>query len=362
MPCCRLLVPLAALSLALAQTSAHGEAGINGTLSGPGLLLDTTCTTAGRAVDEKGFVRIGGIEQWVRIKGSSCANPVVVLVHGGPGNPTTPFADKFYQSWEKDFTIIQWDQRGAGMTYGRNRVTDDVPLLVEQLRDDGIEVARFAAKRFGKHQVILLGGSWSSVLGVHMVKAEPKIFCGYISTSQVVGSLPTRQSIDATLALARAAGDQESIAKIEALGPLPWTNPRYPGIFRRVIRKYEGMRTEPVPKAWTGSSPEYSTPEYEADYTAGEDYSWLQFVGLKGDGISSKIDLYKLGPKFEVPFYMVQGKEDLLTMPQPSKRYFDSIQAPRKEFVLVPRAGHDPNPPMLDAQYRVLKDKLGDCH
>lgn len=351
----------ASLTLALAQAPAHAATSPADALPLSTRLPDTTCTAAGKPVDEKGFASIGGIEQWVRIKGSSCANPVVVLVHGGPGNPTTPFADKFYQSWEKDFTIVQWDQRGSGMTFARNPLTDDVPLVVDQLRDDGIEVARMAAKRFGKRQVILLGGSWSSVLGVYMVKAEPKMFCGYVSTSQLVNTLPTRSSLDALLAKARAAGDQESIAKIEALGPLPWTDPRSPGKYRRVDRKYETMATEPVPKAWMGWSPEYSTPAYETAYTAGEDYSWLQYVGLKGDGIGSKIDLYKLGPKFEVPFYMVQGEQDLLTMPEPSKRYFDFIQAPYKEFLLVPRAGHDPNGPMVETQLQALK-KIGACN
>lgn len=315
----------------------------------------------GQPVDEKGFLRIGGMEQWVRVKGSNCANPLVVLVHGGPGNPTTPFADNFYQSWERDFTIVQWDQRGAGMTYGRNPLTEEQPLVIEQLRDDGIEVARYAAQRFGKQRVILVGGSWSSVLGVYMAKAAPSLFCGFISSAQVVGPLPAQQSIDATLALARAAGDAESIAKIESLGPLPWTNPRSAGIFRRVVRKYEAQRAEPVPKAWTAMSPEYSTPQYEASYEAGEDYSWLQFVGLKGDGIASKIDLYKLGPAFQVPLFMVQGEQDLLTMPEASKRYFDFIEAPRKQYVMVPRAGHDPNPPMVSAQLALLKDMSG-CH
>ena len=324
-------------------------------------LPESTCTSPGKPVDEKGFVVIGGIEQWVRIKGSSCANPIVVLVHGGPGNPTTPWADTVYKAWEKDFTIVQWDQRGAGMTYARNPAGDDEPLLVERLRDDGLEVAHYAARRVGKRRVILMGGSWSSVLGVHMVKAEPALFCGFLTSSQVAGPLPTQASIAATLAMARAANDQDAIAKIEALGPLPWTNPRSLGIFRRVIRKYERMRTEPVPPAWSTNAPEYATTKYEADYTAGEDYSWLQFVGMKGDGIASKIDLYKLGPIFDIPVYMVQGQEDLLTMPAPSRRYFDFIQAPRKEFVLVPRSGHDPNPPMVDAQYKLLKQRLGDC-
>ncbi|CAH0246327.1 Proline iminopeptidase [Massilia sp. Bi118] len=326
-----------------------------------GLLPDSVCTTANNAVDEKGFVRIGGMEQWVRIKGSSCANPVLVLVHGGPGNPTTPWADNVYKAWEKDFTIVQWDQRGAGMTYSRNPPAEDTPLVLEQLRDDGVEVARYAARRFGKRKVILMGGSWSSVLGMHMAKSNPAMFCGYVSTAQVVGNaLSQRASYDATLALARAAGDVDSIGKLEGIGPPPWTNPRNPGIIRRIMRKYEAMSTAPAPKSWWTMSPEYATAKYDADYTAGEDYSWLQFVGLKGDGIASKIDLYKLGPKFEVPIYMLQGEQDLLTMPAPSRRYFDFIQAPRKEYVLVPRAGHDPNPPMVDAQYAMLK-KIGDC-
>jgi pimeloyl-ACP methyl ester carboxylesterase len=320
-----------------------------------------TCTAPGQAVDEQGFVPIGGIEQWVRIKGSSCANPIVLIVHGGPGNPSTTFGDNVYKAWEKDFTIVQWDQRGAGKTFGRNPMKDEEPLLVERLRDDGVEVARYAARRFGRRQVILMGGSWGSFLAVHMAKSSPAMFCAYVGSSQLVGEAAAqRGSYEATLALARAAQDADSTAKLESLGPPPWTKPRNPGILRRVMRKYEAMRTEAAPKWWWAPSPAYASPKDEADYTAGEDYSWLQFVGMKGDGIGSKIDLTKLGPKFDLPVYMVQGEQDLLTMPAPSRRYFDFIQAPRKEFVLVPRTGHDPNQPMIDAQYRFLKT-IGDC-
>jgi pimeloyl-ACP methyl ester carboxylesterase len=355
---CSLAAALAGWLLLPAQTPAYAQS----VPAAAGLLPDTICTAAGKAVDEKGFVRIGGIEQWVRIKGSSCANPIVLIVHGGPGNPSTTFGDNVYKPWEKAFTIVQWDQRGAGKTFGRHPPKDDEPLLVEQLRDDGVEVAGYAAKRFGKRKVILMGGSWGSVLGVYMAKRSPGMFCGYISSSQVVGGFKAqRDSYDATLALARAASDADAVARLETLGPPPWTNPRNPGVLRRVMRKYEAMNTEAAPKAWWTPDPEYATPKYEADYTAGEDYSWLQFVGMKGDGIASKIDLYKLGPKFVLPFYMVQGEKDLLTMPGASKRYFDYIQAPRKEFVLVPRTGHDPNPPMVDAQYKLLKERIGHC-
>lgn len=354
----RQFVPLAVLALCLVQLSEPAGAAEPPVSAA---LPDIACTTAGTPVDDKGFLRLGGIEQWVRIKGASCAAPVIVVAHGGPGNPNTPFADNLFKAWEKDYTIVQWDQRGAGMTFGRNPVADDTPLVIERLRDDGVELARYVAKRYGKRKVILMGGSWGSVVALYMAKSNPELFCGYIGTAQVVNGVGQRASYEATLALARAGGDADSVAKLEAMGPPPWTNPRNPGILRRVMRKHEALRTEPAPKAWWVFAPEYTTAKAEADYTAGEDYSWLQFVGMKGDGIGSKIDMYKLGPKFELPFYMVQGQEDLLTMPEPGKRYFDFVEAPRKEYVLVPRAGHDPNQLVLDAQYRLLKERIGDC-
>ena len=361
MPARSRLLP-AIFLLVLGQTTGASAAAPTPDAPAFGPMSDTVCTATDKAVDEKGFVRIGGIEQWVRIKGASCAKPVIVVVHGGPGNPNTPLADNLYKAWEKDYTMVQWDQRGAGMTFGRNPVTDDEPLVPERLRDDGVEVARYAAKRYGKRKVILMGGSWGSVIGTYMAKSNPELFCAYVSTAQVVNRTGERASYEATLALARAANDADSVAKLEALGPPPWTNPRNLGILRRVMRKHEALRTEPAPKAWWVFSPEYTTAKAEADYTAGEDYSWLQYVGMKGDGIASKIDLYKLGPKFGVPFYMLQGQEDLLTMPEPSKRYFDFIEAPSKAFILMPRVGHDPNQLMMDAQYRVLRERVRDCH
>jgi pimeloyl-ACP methyl ester carboxylesterase len=351
-------IAIASLALSLTALAPHAQA------AGDDLprLSSAACTTAGQRIDEEGYVNVNGIEQWVQVKGDSCANPVIVHVHGGPGNPETPYTDNVYREWERDYTIVQWDQRGAGMTFARNKLTDDVPLRVEQLRDDGIEVARWAAKRFGRRQVILMGSSWGSALSVFMAKASPASFCAYVGTSQIVSEAAMqRPSYEAAMALARAAGDQDSIAKLDALGPPPWTNPRNPGILRRVLRKYEAMSTEPIPKAWMTPTARYTSAQYETDYTAGEDYSWLQFVGWKGDGIASRLDFYKLGPAFGMPVYMLQGAQDLLTMPASTKPYFDSIQAPRKAYVLVPRAGHDPNPPMLAAQFKVLKENVGAC-
>lgn len=313
----------------------------------------------GQKIAEEGFVRIGGIDQWVVIHGQDCANPVVLIVHGGPGNPSTPFAENLYGSWEKDFTLVQWDQRGAGKTFERNPDTANAPLTMTRMADDGVEVASYATHRLGKRQVILVGGSWGSALAVNMLKRKPALFAAYEGTSQMVAY---RDNQTATygriLELTRAAGDKDATTSLEALGPPPWENPRAFGIVRRILRRYEAKTTQPAPDAWWQFPAQYTTDTYKAAYTDGEDYSYVQLVGMKGDGLLSKVDLPALGTSFPMPIFIIQGKEDLLTMASVTKGYYDRITAPAKEYILLDKVGHDPNPPMVDAQLRVLKTKI----
>jgi pimeloyl-ACP methyl ester carboxylesterase len=109
------------------------------------------------AIDRSSFVSIGGIDQWVSIKGEDPGNPVLLVVHGGPGEAQWPAAER-YKPWEKAFTVVQWDQRGAGHTYGRYGAhTPDVTL--DRIAKDGIEVAEYLCRTLGKKEIIDLGHS-----------------------------------------------------------------------------------------------------------------------------------------------------------------------------------------------------------
>ena len=77
-------------------------------------LISITLVAQTNAIKEEKFITLGGIEQWVTIKGNDRANPVILFLHGGPGSVMTPYADAIYGSWEKEFTLVNWDQRGAG--------------------------------------------------------------------------------------------------------------------------------------------------------------------------------------------------------------------------------------------------------
>ena len=313
------------------------------------------CVSAGGRIQNERFVPIGGIEHWITITGADCGNPVILFIHGGPGNTLSPYAHSLFGDWETQFTLVQWDQRGAGRTYGRNPPPEGATLTVERMAEDGVAVAEYLRTHLGQAKIILVGGSWGSILGIHMIKARPDLFEAYIGFAQVVSYRENQSASYAkAFAAARASGDQDAVAALEGLGAPPWTNPRHSGVLRRLTRRYEARTTDPPPASWWVRSPAYDTPAMRDSYGEGEDFSYLQFVGLRGDGMFSRVDLPALGHEFQVPVFIVQGAEDLVTVPAVTKRYFDGISAPAKRFVLVPRAGHDPNTPMLEAVYMIL--------
>ena len=120
-------------------------------------------------IDEGSYVTIGGIEQWITIRGEDHSNPVLLFLHGGPGDVTNPWSFLFFAPWEKYFTIVQWDQRGAGRTLRKTGPTVKSTMSVDRMTKDGIEVAEYLRNISGRirslssaiHSVRSLNWEWS---------------------------------------------------------------------------------------------------------------------------------------------------------------------------------------------------------
>jgi len=315
-------------------------------------------THAPKAVKDEMFVQIGGIPQWITIKGSDRNNPVVLFLHGGPGDALSPFADAMFGGWEKDFTLVQWDQRGAGRTYGKNGPSIASTMTIERMAQDGIEVAQFLIKHLHKKKIIIYGGSWGSVLGIYMAHARPDLFYAYVGDAQMVN---WRKNLSASYArvleMARASGDQQAIVALTTIGPPPWDSISNWPKFRKWEKAYQAKLVTAPPAPFT-LSPAYASPEEQAQYEAADDFSFLHFWGLKLSGPYTNVDLPALGTTFSIPIFMIQGQEDLTAVPELAKAYFDSIKAPRKQFYLVPGTGHGDSAAGLDLALKVLVEQV----
>jgi pimeloyl-ACP methyl ester carboxylesterase len=311
-------------------------------------------------VKEEMFVRIGAIDQWITIKGDDRNNPVVLFLHGGPGDAWSPFADSMFGGWEGNFTLVQWDQRGAGRTYAKSGPSIGPTMTVERMVQDGIEVAEFLTNHLHKTKIIIMGGSWGSILGIHMAHVRPDLFYAYVGLAQMVNERKNNSASYArVLELARVAGDRQAITELENIGSMPWDSDQIPKwhVYRKWELAYQAKRiTAPAPQEKI--SPEYDSPEERTQRVAADDFSGAHFFGMTLSGPLEDVDLPALGTNFAIPIFIIQGQEDLTAVPELAKAYFDSIKAPRKQFYLVAGTGHEPSAPQLDLTLKVLTEQV----
>ncbi|MBV8158199.1 MAG: alpha/beta fold hydrolase, partial [Dyella sp.] len=180
-----------------------------------------------QGVDEKVKLHINGIDQWVSIRGKDRRNPILLFLHGGPAAPAMPEAYTFQTPWEDYFTVVQWDQRGAGKTYRANTEEAMAPgMSVKGMTDDAEQVASYLRERFGKQKIFLMGHSWGSILGVELAQRHPDWFYAYISTGQVVNGRRNEEvGFNYALRRAKEEGNQTAIHEMEAMAPYPGNGP-----------------------------------------------------------------------------------------------------------------------------------------
>ena len=197
--------------------------------------------SSAKGIDERGYITIGGIEQWVTIRGEDRNNPVVLFLHGGPGDVTNPWTFALFAPWEKHFTIVQWDQRGAGRTLRKSGQAVASTMTVDRMTQDGIELAQYLRKHLGKDKIIVVAHSFGTLLGLGMVRARPELFYAYVGTGQVADEVNNYSATyDALLQKAKASGNQQAIEELKRVGPPPYSSGEGYGVQRKWANRFEG--------------------------------------------------------------------------------------------------------------------------
>jgi pimeloyl-ACP methyl ester carboxylesterase len=292
--------------------------------------------TNSNGIDEARYVQIGGIEQWITIRGEDRKNPVLLLLHGGPGDATNPWGYAGFRSWLKSFTVVQWDQRGAGRTLGRNGSESASTITIERMAQDGVELAELLRKTLQKDKIVLVGHSWGSILGVFMVKARPELFYAFVGTGQIAD--PARNyavAYDDLLNKAQRLGEPRAILELKDIGPPPYSGGRGYAIQRKWSNLFEGADFFISSMfAFALTAPGYSLRDID-DWVEGQDLSGQRLIPQ-----TSRLESKTLGGEFAIPIFVIQGAEDFTTPTSLAKIFLNSLRAPRKAFVAVEGGGH----------------------
>jgi pimeloyl-ACP methyl ester carboxylesterase len=296
------------------------------------IALAPAAWAAPRPITEAGFVPIGGIDQWVAIRGQDRSRPAILFLHGGPCEAESPFLSMF-APWEKHYVVAQWDQRGSGRTFGKNG-TSTPSMTHEQLAQDAIEVTEYVLSRLKVRKLILVGHSMGAFLGLDVIRLRPELFRAFVGAGQPVSGREIFEAKRSTaVARAEAAGDAQAVAQLKGLGPDALTDDSKFGIV---------FRWQPPP---TGSDKEYfaahdallGTPNKPASATAADWLSARSFCVSKLARFD--FDVREAGYDLPVPFFVIQGRDDTICPPDAARAFVDQVRAPEKGYTAI-EGGH----------------------
>jgi proline iminopeptidase len=288
-------------------------------------------------------VNIGGIDQWIEVRGESTKNPILLFIHGGPGSSFMPVARAFQGPWEKYFTVVQWDQRGAGKTYSSNsKDVQQSTITMDQMNADTLEVVNYLRKRFSQDKIFVLGHSWGSILGLRLAHDHPELLYAYLGVGQATNGRANEEALyQESMAEAQRTQNKQAIEELTSIAPYPSPGVTFKQI--RIMREWSGELIGPkgVDDAWMGPKAIFLAPEYslvnDADWFRGQLFSVNALLPAL-----AKMDFAEYGYGYRGPIFFLEGRHDPYTPSSVAQKFFDKVNDPQKEFVWFENSGHFP--------------------
>ena len=294
-------------------------------------------------VQETYTASIGGIDQWINVRGEDRANPLMLFVHGGPSSPSMPSLWQFQRPIEEYFTVAHYDQRGAGKTHRSNDPGAVAGTLrIERYVDDAIEVAEHLRRRHGKDKLVLAGHSWGTVVAMKAALKRPDLFHVYVGMGQVLNTRVNEElSFQYGLDRARRDGNRQAIAELESIAPYPGDQPITRDrivLARKWPQHYGGLNAyrDAEQDYYYGAS--LLSPDYDcADRKAFFDGNLFTLDRVLDAFLA--IDLASVR-EFPIPVVMFMGRHDYTTPSEPTAAWLEQVRAPHKRAVWFENSAH----------------------
>ena len=275
----------------------------------------TAAWAAPTPIDEEGFTPIGGIDQWIAIRGRDRSRPALLFLHGGPCDAQSPHLSLF-APWEERYVVAQWDQRGSGKTFNRNgTATPDVTF--ERITQDTVEVARHVLGRLGARKLVLVGHSWGALLGLQVARLKPELFFAFVGTGQPVSAKSiVDRMVSSAISRANAAGDAAAVTELKRTSEQELMSDQTK--FIGLLVKW----TEPFIASDQGY---IHTPSAFPN----------DFCGAKLNPSLLTADARTGGYDLPLPYFVIQGRDDNRTLPTEARAFFDNVHAPVKNYTAI---------------------------
>ena len=313
----------------------------------------------GKSIASLEKLTIGNSVQWVLIRSENTKNPILLFLHGGPGTSELTLNRKNTRTLERYFTIVNWDQRGAGKSYAA--AGDGSRMVIDQFVSDIIELTQYLEKRFGKKKITLVGHSWGTAIGVLAVAKRPDLFNGYIGIGQMSDVTEGETiSYEWTLRQAGLAKNARDVEKLMEIGRPPYSGDWRAKFMsqRRILGKYGG---EYYGSRVGAFGVVFRSLLLSTEYTLMDRFNY--FRGIFGSvkllfPQLLKVNLFGLVPELAVPVWFMLGRHDYEVPSVLSEKYFNALEAPSKELIWFEKSAHLPNTEERELFNGILIDRI----
>lgn len=306
------------------------------------IVADLGRIVAPNGVQESFKLRIGGVDQWLDVRGQDRANPVILFVHGGPASPVTPTQWQFQRPIEEYFTVVNYDQRGAGRTYleDHSDALGDT-LHIERYVDDAIELAEAVRTRYGKRKLVLMAHSWGTIVAMRAALKRPDLFFAYVGIGQVISTRENeRISFEYGLEQAKAHHNDAAVREMQAIAPYPGDQPITREriiVARKWAQYYGGLSAFREDSDYFFKGPLLS-PDYDDAARCAIDEGNVftlgrvlpEFLAVDQRGVR----------RFPIPVLMFMGRHDYTTPSEPTAQWLARLDAPYKKGIWFEHAAH----------------------
>lgn len=262
---------------------------------------------------------IGGIQQYISIKGKDNSKPLLLFLHGGPGGSVMDVADKFTMLLQEEFVVIQWDQRETGKTLKLNQ--SKAPLTLANFQRDTHDLIDSLLKQFNREKLFLAGHSWGTVLGFYIADHYPESLYAYVAISPVINQ---QESEKVSLALMKEKylreNNKQASEELSSVN-IPFENADQLYYHRKWLFAFEGQKlsARAFPK------------KFVLSWAATWFNVWTE---------ATKLNLNEKLPVVKCPVYFFVGKNDYQTNFSISEHYFSTLSAPLKQICWFEKSGH----------------------
>jgi pimeloyl-ACP methyl ester carboxylesterase len=291
-------------------------------------------------------VKIGGIDQTIILRSEDTTKPILLFVHGGPGMPEGGMLRKYLFQLESMFIVVDWEQRGAGLTGVDN--SPDSSMTIEQLSNEVVDLTKHLLTRFNRDKLFIFGHSFGTVISTLAIQNNPELFAAYIGAGQIINQI--RAEKDGYRFCSRNALKLKNEKAIKELKEISfpkdgnYTSTKYPTVFKSIaiqrkwLAAFGGITMNP-----DNLKPMMKICIFNKEHSLLKSLKFMKrfetTTNLLGPQVIS-FNAIKQIPELKVPVYFITGVYDKITPAHLVDEYVNQLKAPRKVHFQFQNSGH----------------------